>query len=90
MKRFLAVNKNNTAVAVSGDFSKCVDLVADETERGDLIYAFDIETNICYAYQKVGNGYGLIEGPTPFKEFELITYGETPSELYKHILSKII
>ena len=36
MKRFLAVNQNNTAVAVSGNFSKCVDLVADETERGDL------------------------------------------------------
>lgn len=90
MKRFLAVNNDFTAIAVSRNFGDCVDIVADDTKEGDIIFAFDTETNICYAYEKVGNGYTLAEGPTPFKEFGEFTNGHTPIELYRLILSKII
>ena len=90
MKRFLAVNNNFTAIAVSRNFGDCVDIVEDDTKEGDIIFEFDIDNNICYAYEKVGNGYTLAEGPTPFMEFGEFTSGHTPIELYRLIISKII
>ena len=90
MKRFLAVNNNFTSIAISRNLGDCVDIVADDTKAGGNIFAFDTETDICYAYEKVGNGYALAEGPTPFKEFSEFTKEHTPIDLYRLILSKII
>lgn len=84
MKKFLATNDKRTSVAVGINLSKCLALVAEDTEKDGHIFAYDTESHTCYTYKKVLNGYALMGEPVTFVDFDNRT------QFYKLILSEVI
>lgn len=90
MKKFLATNDHCTSVAVGVNLSKCVALVADDTEKDGHIFAFDTESHTYYTYKKVSNGYELMGEPASFVGFDKRITDDNTTQFYKLILSEVI
>lgn len=92
MKRYIVTNSKKTALVISDNLSKATDLVYNDTNVGDEIFAFDTTLNIIYAYIVIKNGFKIIENetPSPVNKFRDFMTNEDTNEIYSSIIKTFL